>query len=42
MFHHLHANGLLGLLVVGAIVVAIARGTTHREAQRGGRRSTDL
>jgi hypothetical protein len=45
MFHHIHGHlngGLLGLLIVGAILVAIARGTTHREPQRSGRRSTEV
>ena len=44
MFHHIHGHlsgGLLGLLIVGAFLVAIARGP-NREPQRNGRRSGDV
>jgi hypothetical protein len=45
MFHHIHGHlsggGLLGLLVVGVILVGIARGTTAQAPQRSGRRSSD-
>jgi hypothetical protein len=45
MFHHIHGHldgGLLGLLIVGAILVGIARGKTNQGPQRSGRRSSDL